>query len=115
MTVLGKDCGVSPNSDPTSISITMDGMQYCNWSRKIFEEMRAGDVTAVHVTVAYHENFRQTVDRLVEWNRHFSDHADLILRGRDATDIERARLTKRTAIFFGVQNPSSMEDNLGLV
>lgn len=95
--------------------ITIDGMQYCRWSRKIFEEMREGDVTAVHVTVAYHENFRETVDRLIEWNRYFALHGDLIMPGRNAADIEQARATSRTAIFFGTQNPSPIETDLGLV
>jgi len=28
----------------------IDGLQYANWSEKIFREMRAGGVDAVHVT-----------------------------------------------------------------
>lgn len=96
-------------------AVLIDGLQYCRWSRKIFEQMREGGVTAVHVTVAYHENFRETVDRIVEWNDRFRDHGDLIAHGRDAADVERARSEGRTAIIFGAQNPSVIESDLGLL
>ena len=39
----------------------IDGLQYANWSEKIFRQMREGNVDAVHVTITYHENFRETV------------------------------------------------------
>lgn len=93
----------------------IDGLQYCNWSRAVFEEMSAGGVVAAHVTVSYHENFRETVDRIVEWNWRFVDHADLIMKGTTAADIDTARSTGRTAIFFGLQNPLPIETDLGLV
>ena len=39
----------------------IDCLQYCNWSEKIFRQMRDGGVDAVHVTIAYHETFREMV------------------------------------------------------
>ncbi len=95
--------------------IRIDGLQYCNWSREIFEQMRAGGLTAVHATVSYHEGFRETVRHLVDWNWRFREHADLILFGRDGADIETARASGRTAIFLGLQTPMPIEDDLGLV
>jgi microsomal dipeptidase-like Zn-dependent dipeptidase len=93
----------------------IDGCQYCNWSRSVFEEMRQGGVDSVLVTIGYHEDFRETVERAIDWNRRFEQHADLILRARTAADIDQARATQRTAIFFGLQNCSAIEDDIGLV
>jgi len=93
----------------------IDGLQYANWSEKIFAQLRAGGVDAVHVTIAYHESFREMVLNVERWNRWFEQHADLILKGQWASDIDRARKTGRTAIFFGFQNPSPIEDDIGLV
>ena len=42
----------------------IDCLQYCNWSEKIFRQMREGGVDAVHVTIAYHEMFRETVTNI---------------------------------------------------
>ena len=93
----------------------IDGLQYANWSEKIFRQMRAGGVDAVHVTITYHETFRETVLVIEQWNRWFEQHADLIFQGRTADDVRVARETGRTAIFFGSQNPSCIEDDIGLV
>ncbi len=93
----------------------IDCLQYANWSEKIFRQMRTGGVDAVHVTIAYHENFRETVLNIEQWNRWFEQYPDLIFHGEWASDVVRARETGRTAIFFGFQNPSPIEDDIGLV
>ena len=93
----------------------VDNLQYANWSEKIFRQMREGGVDAVHVTISYHENFRETVLNFEKWNRWFEQYPDLIMKGLWAEDIDRARETGRTAIFFGFQNPSPIEDDIGLV
>ncbi|MGB3243826.1 MAG: membrane dipeptidase [Sulfitobacter sp.] len=93
----------------------IDNLQYANFSPAIFEQMRAGGVDAVHVTIAYHEVFREMVLNLERWNRWFEDHPDLIFKGTTAADVGHAQETGRTAIFFGFQNPSPIEDDIGLV
>lgn len=93
----------------------IDGLQYANWSEKIFRQMRTGGVDAVHVTITYHETFRETVLVIEQWNRWFEAYPHLIFQGRTASDVQRARDTGRTAIFFGAQNPSCIEDDIGLV
>ena len=95
--------------------VLIDGLQYCNWSREIFQQMRQGGLTAVHATVGYHEGFRETVRHLVDWRARLRDNEDLILLARDAGDIERARASNRTAIFLGLQNPMPIEDDIGLI
>ena len=97
------------------IDARIDCLQYCNWSRKIFSQMREGGLDAVHVTVCYHEDFGQTVANLADWNRHFQDHNDLIVPGRLAEDILAAKQSNRTAVFFGFQNCSPIEADIGLV
>ena len=93
----------------------IDCLQYANWSEKIFRQMRDGGVDAVQVTISYHENFRETVLNFERWNRWFEQYPDLIMKGHWASDIDIARETGRTAIFFGFQNPSPIEDDIGLV
>jgi len=95
--------------------LIIDGLQYSNWSEEIFRQMRDGGVSAVHVTICYHEDFRETVANIAAWNRRFERHADLIVPGRSAADVRRAREDGRTAIIFGFQNCSPIEDDIGLV
>ncbi|MGB7204889.1 MAG: membrane dipeptidase [Anderseniella sp.] len=93
----------------------IDGLQYCNFSEKIFRQMREASVDAVHVTICYHENFRETVANLGRWNRWFEQFPDLIVKGTTGDCVRRARETGRTAIFFGLQNCSPIEDDIDLV
>lgn len=93
----------------------IDNLQYAQFSPKIFAQMREGGVDAVHVTIAYHESFREMVLNLERWNRWFEQHSTLIFKGTTAADVARAQTTGRTAIFFGFQNPSPIEDDIGLI
>lgn len=93
----------------------IDALQYCNWSESIFKEMRQGGLDAVHVTIAYHENFRETVVNIEQWNQLFERFPHLIFHGVTGDDVRLARETERTAIFYGFQNPSPMEDDIRLV
>ena len=97
------------------MTYVIDNLQYANWSEKIFRQMREGGVDAVHVTISYHENFRETVLNIEKWNRWFEQFSDLIFHGQWGDDVRRARERGRTAIFFGFQNPAPIEDDIGLV
>ena len=93
----------------------IDNLQYCNWSREVFEINRGAGLDAVHVTVVYHEDYDEFLKRIDEWNKHFKDNSDIIFQGKNYQDIEKAQKEKKTAIFFGFQNCSPIEDNINLV
>ena len=93
----------------------IDNLQYCNWSREIFEINREAELDAVHVTIVYHEDYDELLKRVDEWNIHFKDNSDLIFHGKSYKDIEKAKEQKKTAIFFGFQNCSPIEDDINLV
>ena len=93
----------------------IDCLQFCNWSSRVFQEAREGAVDAIHATVVYHGSFRDAVREIEGWNRLFNANKQLICRGRTCLDIARARSSGRTAVFLGFQNPSPIEDDLGLV
>jgi len=93
----------------------IDNLQYCKWSREIFEINREAGLDAVHVTVVYHEDYDEFLTRVTEWNEFFKNNSDLIFLGKDIKDIEKAKLENKTAIFFGFQNCSPIEDDIRLV
>lgn len=96
-------------------SIVIDCLQYANWSPKIFKQMHEGGVDCIHVTIAYHENFRETILNLEKWNSYFLNYPDLIVHAHSVADIIKAQHENKTAIIFGFQNPSPIEDDIGLV
>lgn len=99
----------------TKQPLIIDCLQYSNWSENVFRQMNEGKVAAVHVTICYHEDFRETVENVVAWNRRFERYSDLIIPGRSADDVRRAHAEGKTAIVFGFQNCSPIEDDIGLV
>ena len=93
----------------------IDNLQYCKWSREVFQINHEAGLDAVHVTVVYHEDYDEFLQRIKEWNKLFKENSDLIFLGKDYKDIEKANSENKTAIFFGFQNCSPIEDDIGLV
>ena len=93
----------------------IDNLQYCNWTRKVFEINREAKLDAVHVTIVYHEDYDEFLNEVKKWQKLFDENSDLIFHGSNYKDIEKAQLEKKTAIFFGFQNCSPIEDDIRLV
>ncbi len=93
----------------------IDNLQYCKWSREVFQINRDAGLDAVHVTVVYHEDYDEFLKKIQEWKHHFKENSDLIFLGKNYKDIEKAKLEKKTAIFFGFQNCSPIEDDVALI
>ena len=97
------------------MNFKIDNLQYCNWSREIFEFNRAAGLDAVHVTIVYHEDYDELLVEIKKWEKLFLENSDIIFLGKDFNDIEKVNLEKKTAIFFGFQNCSPIEDDINLV
>ena len=95
--------------------IVIDGLQYSNWNRTIFEQLRDGGVTMVHATIVYHEQIRETLLRIAEWNRLFEQNSDLIMPVKSADDIRLAKQLGKVGVMFGAQNCSPIEDDIGMI
>jgi membrane dipeptidase len=93
----------------------IDNLQYCNWNRDVFKINNEAKLDAVHVTIAYHEDYDELQKVIKKWEKHFEENQDLIFLGKDYKDIEKAKLENKTAIFFGFQNCSPIEDDINLI
>ena len=97
------------------MNFKIDNLQYCNWSRDIFKINRQAGLDAIHVTIVYHEDFDELKIVIKEWEKHFLENSDLICHGKTFKDIEKAKSESKTAVFFGFQNCSPIEDDINLV
>ena len=68
----------------TEKPILIDNLQYANYSPALFDEMAEAGLSAVHVTICYHENFRQTVENMISWNCHIEAHPENIDAWQDS-------------------------------
>lgn len=103
------------NTKGATNGVVIDALQFSNWNRALFEELRAGGLTAVHVTITYWEDARATLTNIGRWQRRFREHADLIRPAKSGADILEAQRQGKTAIILGAQNCSPIDDELALV
>jgi membrane dipeptidase len=111
---MNQETMASPSEIHEGLTV-IDGLQYSNWDRPLLEELKAGGLTAVHATIVYWEDARQTLSLLADWNRRFREHADLIRPVRSGQDIHAAKSEGRIAFVLGAQNCTPIEQDLGLV
>lgn len=95
--------------------IVFDGLIVSNWSRAVFEDMRAGGLTGANCTCCVWENFTDTMRNIARWKGWLDEHGDLLLQARTTEDIRRAKREGKTAIVLGFQNVSAFEDQLGYI
>ena len=104
--------------DPADLhedAILVDGLIISKWSRAVFEEMRAGGVTAANCTCSVWEGFRSTMENVAQWKRWFREHGDLLVQVHSTADVRRAKREGRTGIILGWQNTSALEDRAEFV
>jgi len=54
----------------------IDNLQYSNWSKEIFQINNEAKLDAVHVTIAYHEDFDEVKKNVATWNKYFQDYKE---------------------------------------
>ena len=99
-------------SDLHNDAIVIDGLEICNWSRSVFEDMRRGGLTAVNATCSVWEGISGSLDNIAQWKKWFRENDDIILQVFKAADIRRAKKEGKTGIYLGWQNSYGIEDRL---
>lgn len=93
----------------------IDALQASDWDRGMFESLVEAGFDAIHVTLVFWHDCKETLAIIGKWNRWFRENQDLILLVRTPGDIKRANETSRTGIILGFQNSSPIEDELALI
>lgn len=95
--------------------IVIDALNVSQWSEEVFKDIQDGGITAINATMAIWENFRDSIQFLIEWNQRFEQYKDIIMRVDTVADIRKAKELGKVAIILGFQNSSPIEEELGLV
>ncbi len=90
----------------------LDGLVISEWSRAVFEDMKAGGLTAANCTCCVWEGIRGTLDNVAKWKHWLNEHDDLLLQVFTTDDIARAKREGKTGIILGWQNTSGIEDQI---
>ena len=95
--------------------IIIDGLEYCNWNREIFEDLSSGGITAVHATLVYWENTEESFLKIKEWEQLLIDNNDIISHAISTQDILDAKNNNKVAFIFGFQNSAPIANDIYLV
>ena len=102
-------------SDLHKDAIIIDGLVISKWSRALFEDMRAGGLTAANCTCSIWDGFRDTMENIAQWKRWFREHDDILMQVFTTDDIRRAKAAGKVGIILGFQNTSAIEDRYGFL
>jgi membrane dipeptidase len=84
-------------------------------NRPALEELHAGKVDCVTVTVGFWEDAIESMDKIVKWRDMAEDNKDRVEIAHTASDIQRIAESGRTAILLGFQNVAFLQGRLGFV
>ena len=65
----------------------IDNLQYCNWTRDVFQINREAGLDAVHVTIVYHEDFNELGNQIKKW-----DNFCLLYTSPSPRDRQKSRM-----------------------
>lgn len=94
------------------MQMIIDGLIISNWSREIFEEMKAGGITAANCTCSIWENFQESMDEIAVWKTRFKEHPDLLHQVYTTEDILKADREGKVGIILGWQNTSGIGERI---
>ena len=95
--------------------ILIDGLEYCNWNRDLFENAHQAGITAIHATLVYWENTEESFAKIKYWNDLFKEHKDIITHAKKTEDIIQAKKNNKLEIIFGFQNSAPIANDIFLV
>lgn len=99
-------------STVTELPLIVDGVVVCEWTRELFEDMKAGGLTAGNFTCCIWEGMEQTLKNIADWKHRIATHSDLLMQVYHVRDIERARKEGRIGVILGWQNSTGFGDYL---
>ena len=60
-------------------NILIDGLEYVNWTRDLFEKAHAGALTAIHTTLVYWEDTKESFEIIEYWDNLIQSNSDILV------------------------------------
>lgn len=102
-------------NDLHSQAIVIDGLIVSNWSRRLFEAMHQGGLTAANCTCSIWEGFATSMGAIAQWKLWLRGNADLLTQVYTAADVTRAKRENKVGIILGWQNTTGFDGDLRFV
>ena len=96
-------------------NILIDGLEYCNWNRELFEKAHYGGLTAIHATLVYWEDTNESFEKMDYWDDLIKTNSDILLHVEKSSDIIEAKKSNKIGIIYGFQNSAPIANDIFLV
>ena len=96
-------------------NILIDGLEYVNWNRDLFEKAHAGGITAIHTTLVYWEDTHESFEKMNYWDDLIQSNGDILMHVKKSSDILLAKETNKVGIIYGFQNSAPIANDIFLI
>jgi microsomal dipeptidase-like Zn-dependent dipeptidase len=86
-----------------------------NWNRDLFEKAHAGGLTAIHATLVYWEDTKESFEKINHWDNLIQSNSDLLVHVKKSSDIMEAKKSNKIGIIYGFQNSAPIANDIFLV
>lgn len=94
-------------------AIILDSLNASSNGPAVFDRMREGGLTAVHIThVSPYLRLPETIKSLAQWKKWFRENDDKIFQVYTTADIRRAKTDGRLGVILGWQDSTGFDDHL---
>ena len=105
----------SNTSDFYDDALVIDGLCFGrDWGPSEFAALRQANYSGIIESLPRND-LEVAIDALVEWKGRIANHPDELILARTASDFERARASKRTAVVMNFQDTKMFEGDLNNV
>ena len=96
-------------------NILIDGLEYVNWNRDLFEKAHAGGITAIHATLVYWEDTHESFEKMNYWDDLIQSNSDILMHVKKSSDILLAKESNKVGIIYGFQNSAPIANDIFLI
>ena len=73
-------------------NILIDGLEYVNWNRDLFIKAHAGGLTAIHATLVYWEDTKESFEKIDYWDNLIQSNSCLLYTSPSPRDKRQSRM-----------------------
>ena len=96
-------------------AMIFDGLQCGYFDRAVFQELLAGTVRCVTVTLGFWEDTIESMESIARWRELVRANQDIVAIARNGAEIDRAIAEGKLAILLGFQNATLFQNRIAFV
>ena len=81
-------------------NMLIDGLEYVNWNRDLFEKAHAAGLTAIHATLVYWEDTEESFDKMNYWDDLIQSNKDILMHVKNPATFLLQKKHRKLVLFM---------------